>query len=105
MLKNPLGARWGLLPTLQWMGSWLPTYLASMFFLPSREKVSQRELNHQLLHLEMSTVAMLLVSFLLLKQQLCNCGTFPYMVLMHFFLLPFVEMGLLYNLNGSTYQS
>ena len=29
MFKNYLGARWGLLPTLQWVGSWLPTYLAS----------------------------------------------------------------------------
>ena len=23
LLKNPLGAGWGLLPTLQWMGFWL----------------------------------------------------------------------------------
>ena len=29
LLKNPLGAGWGLLPTLRWVGSWLPTYLAS----------------------------------------------------------------------------
>ena len=29
LLKNPLDARWGLLPTLQWVGSWLPTYLPS----------------------------------------------------------------------------
>ena len=26
-LKNPLGAGWGSLPTLQWAGSWLPTYV------------------------------------------------------------------------------
>ena len=29
LLKNPLGAGWGLQPTLRWVGSWLPTYLAS----------------------------------------------------------------------------
>ena len=29
MLKNPLGAGWGLQHTLQWAGSRLPTYLAS----------------------------------------------------------------------------
>ena len=30
LFRNPLGAGWGLLPTLQWVGSWLPTYLASL---------------------------------------------------------------------------
>ena len=44
MLKIPIGARWGALPTLWWVGSWLPTYLASLF-LSSREKISQRETN------------------------------------------------------------
>ena len=29
--KNPLDVWWGLLPTLWWVGSWLPTYLASFF--------------------------------------------------------------------------
>ena len=28
LLKNPLAAWRGLLPTLRWLGSWLPTYLA-----------------------------------------------------------------------------
>ena len=28
--KNPLGAGWGLLPTLRWVGCWLPTYLTSL---------------------------------------------------------------------------
>ena len=31
LLKNPLDARWGLLPTLRWVGSWLLTYLISFF--------------------------------------------------------------------------
>ena len=30
LFKNPLDARWGLLPTLRWVGSWLPTYLATL---------------------------------------------------------------------------
>ena len=56
LLKNPVGAWWGLLPTLQWVGSWLPTYMTSIFFpLSSREKISQWESNHQPLHLEMGT--------------------------------------------------
>ena len=60
LLKNPFGARWGLLPPLQWVGSWLPTYLARFFFLfsflwSSREKLSQWESNRQPLHLEMDT--------------------------------------------------
>ena len=29
LLKNPLGGEWGLLFTWPWVGSWLPTYLAS----------------------------------------------------------------------------
>jgi hypothetical protein len=29
LLINPLDARWGLLPTLQWVGSWLLTYSVS----------------------------------------------------------------------------
>jgi hypothetical protein len=37
MLKNPLGARWGLLPILWWVGSWLLTYLLSFFFVKWRE--------------------------------------------------------------------
>ena len=32
LLKNPRGARWGLLPTLRWVESWLPTYLTNFFF-------------------------------------------------------------------------
>ena len=32
LLKNPLGAWWRLLPTLRWVGSWLPTYLASYYY-------------------------------------------------------------------------
>ena len=36
---------------LWWVGSWLPTYLAS-FFPSSREKVSQHKSNHQPLHPE-----------------------------------------------------
>ena len=55
LLKNLLGAWWGLLPTLRWVGSWLPTYLVSFFFQLGREKISQRELNCQPLHLEMGT--------------------------------------------------
>ena len=56
LLKNPLGAVWGLLPTLRWVSSWFPTYLASViFFLSSREKISHRESNLQHLHLEMNT--------------------------------------------------
>ena len=51
---NPFGAWWGLLPTLWWMGSWLPTYVAH-FFPSSREKISQPELNCQPLHLEVGT--------------------------------------------------
>jgi hypothetical protein len=31
LLNNPLDAGWGLLPTLWWVDSWLPTYLASFF--------------------------------------------------------------------------
>ena len=31
LLKDPLGAGWALLPTLRWVGSWLPTYLAHFF--------------------------------------------------------------------------
>ena len=31
LLKNPLDAGWGWLSTLRWVGSWLPTYLASLF--------------------------------------------------------------------------
>ena len=31
LLKNPLGVGWGLLPILLWVGSWLPTYLTSLF--------------------------------------------------------------------------
>jgi hypothetical protein len=31
LLKNTLGVRWGLLPILWWVGSWLPTYLNSFF--------------------------------------------------------------------------
>jgi hypothetical protein len=48
-LKNALGAGWGLLRTLRWVGSWHPTYLAS-FFPSSREKISQWESNRQPLH-------------------------------------------------------
>jgi hypothetical protein len=33
LLKNPLDARCGLLPNLRWVGSWLPTYLASFCFV------------------------------------------------------------------------
>jgi hypothetical protein len=44
------------------VGSWLLSYLAS-FFSSSRENISQRDLNHQPLHLEMGVVAILLVSF------------------------------------------
>ena len=29
--KNPLGVGWGLLPTLRWVGSWLPSYPTSFF--------------------------------------------------------------------------
>ena len=36
MLKNPLGVGWGLLHKLRWVGSWLPTYLAS--FLRQAER-------------------------------------------------------------------
>ena len=39
LLKNPLGAGWGVLPNLQRVESWLPSYLAS-FFLSSSEKIS-----------------------------------------------------------------
>ena len=46
LLKNLLGAWWGLMPTLRWVGSWLPSYLAS-WFPSSREKISIRESNHQ----------------------------------------------------------
>jgi hypothetical protein len=56
LLKNPLGARWSLLPTLQWVGSWLPTYLAS--FSPScqeKRRIMQWEVNRQPLHSEMGT--------------------------------------------------
>ena len=54
LFKNPLGAGWGLLPTLRWVGSWLPTYLAG-FVLSSREKILERESNRQPLHLRMGT--------------------------------------------------
>ena len=30
LLKSPLRAGWGLLPTLQWAGSWLPTNLVTL---------------------------------------------------------------------------
>jgi hypothetical protein len=54
MLHNPLGAGWGLLLTLWWVGSSLPTYLFSLF-PSSREKISQRESNCQPSHLGMGT--------------------------------------------------
>ena len=50
MVKNPLAARWGLLPTLWLVDSWLPTYLASFFSPSSREEISQWGLNRQPLH-------------------------------------------------------
>jgi hypothetical protein len=31
LLKNPLGAGWGLLSTLRWVDTWLPSYLISFF--------------------------------------------------------------------------
>ena len=39
MFKNLLGAWWGSMPTLQWVGSWLPTYVA-ILVPSSREKIS-----------------------------------------------------------------
>ena len=30
LLTHPLGAVWGLLPTLWWVGSWLLTYLTGL---------------------------------------------------------------------------
>jgi hypothetical protein len=54
LTKSLLGAGWGILPTLGWVGSCLPTYLPS-FLLSSREKISQQESNHQSLHSEMGT--------------------------------------------------
>ena len=47
LFKIVVGARRGLLPTLWWVGSWLPTYLLDVFFLSSKEKISQRESNRQ----------------------------------------------------------
>ena len=60
LLKNPRGARWGLLPTLRWVESWLPTYLTNFFFfffLPpsNREKISQWKSNRQPLHSKLGT--------------------------------------------------
>ena len=55
MLKNPLITEWYLLPTLRWMGSWLPTYLPNQFFSSSREKISQLESIRQPLHSKMGT--------------------------------------------------
>ena len=52
--QESLGAGWGLLPTLRWVGSWLPIYLAS-FFRSSREKLSQWISNRQPLHSKMGT--------------------------------------------------
>ena len=54
MLKNPLGVRWGLLPTLQWMGSWLSTYPASFVHQVER-RFHSRKSNHQPLHSETGT--------------------------------------------------
>ena len=54
MFKNPLGAGWGLLPTLWWVGSWLLAYLPS-FFMSGKEAISQRESNRQPLHSEMGS--------------------------------------------------
>ena len=34
LLKNPLGAGWGLLPTLRWVASWFPTYLPTYLAFP-----------------------------------------------------------------------
>ena len=39
-LKNFFGVGRDLLPTLWWMGSWLPTYLPTHFFPSTREKIS-----------------------------------------------------------------
>ena len=54
MLKNPFDARWGLLPTLWWVGAWLATHPAS-FVLSSREKISQQKSNRQPLCSKMGT--------------------------------------------------
>ena len=49
LFKNCLGAGWGLLPALRWVGSWLLICLTK-FLLSSSEKISQQGSNHQLLH-------------------------------------------------------
>jgi len=36
LFKNPLDAGWDLLPTLLWVGSWLPTYLIGFFYQVER---------------------------------------------------------------------
>ena len=54
LLLEQLVRGWGLLPTLRWVGSWIPTYLTS-FSLLSREKISEHKSNHQPLHLKMGT--------------------------------------------------
>ena len=35
--SNPRDAGWGILPTLQWMGSWLPTYLPTSYLVFSSQ--------------------------------------------------------------------
>ena len=49
LLKNPLGARWGLLLTLRWVGSWLPIYLASLSHQVERRfDCGNRTANHSI---------------------------------------------------------
>ena len=47
MLKDPFGARWGLLPALRWVDFW--------FFLQVKRIFHSWELNHQPLHSDLGT--------------------------------------------------
>ena len=53
VLRIHFGVGWDLLPTLRWLGSWLPTYL--IFLGSSREKISRQQSNRQPFHLKMGT--------------------------------------------------
>ena len=46
-LKDPLGARWALMPTLRWVGSW--------FFRELERRFHGRESNYQPLRLDLGT--------------------------------------------------
>ena len=83
LLKNPLGARWGLLSTLRWVASWLPTYLPSFFLPSSREKILQRESKHQPLHSEMGTSPLSPGSLQSSCAFLYFYAYFPYFILQH----------------------